>query len=374
MFIFFLSLFIDLGGSLHIRYIALAVLLFGLIPISIIKHKIFLNSISNPAVIFLFLIWPIAAAVIGLLKQAETGLVLQNILALLSFPFLVLFFSNFGTNTIVRGFTSSAIVMAVFVLVFWLMLYVDNSVAMAFAEYLSEREAGYFGVRELGGVSFPVVYFKATLFFVPAAIFLTFRSRPFLALLLVASLMAATSKTGAVVAGVIILYSYARRHPLFLLFLTALAIFSAFFGFLSGEFSSIVAVLFEDANTLDVRLGHLSSLIRLFAENPLDLLIGQGAGTLFYSSGVDELVNNIEIDHLNSLRKFGILWFVPFVLFILYIIRWCKKNNRSLLAVVLLVSFIISGTNPVLLTLMFLSILAFSYVELSRPSVTLKNR
>ena len=374
LFIFFLCLFIDLGGSLNFRYISLMVLLLILIWTLISKPQTFLSYISSPVIIFLFLVWPLVAALNGVLRQADAGLIFQNILALLSFPFLVVFFSNFETNTIVRSFTSAATILAAFVLIFWLMLYTDNAMAQSLAEYLSEREAGYFGVRELAGVSFPVVYFKATLFFVPAAIFLIFRASPFAALLLVAALMAATSKTGVVIAGLIILINLARRQPFFLLFLTALGLVAIFFSFLGGEIKEIVYALFEDANTLDVRVGHWDSLLTLFAENNLDFLVGQGAGTLFYSSGVDDLVNNIELDHLNSLRKFGVVWFIPFLVFVFSTVYVCYMENRVLLATALAVSFVICGTNPVLLTLLFLSILAFSYVELMRVYVASKNR
>lgn len=366
LFLFFLCLFVDLGGGLHLRYFSLISLLLILVLMLVSKPKIAAVYISNPAILVLFVVWPLFSSLIGFFKQADTGLILQNILALLSFPFLVVFFLNFETNTIVRSFTSAATVLGVFVLIFWVMLYANSSMALSVAEYLSEREVGYFGIRELVGVSFPVVYFKATLFFVPAAIFFIRRARLFPALLLVAALMAATSKTGAVTAGLIVLIGIARRRPFFLLFLVIVGLMLIFLSPLGDKFKEIIFALSTDANTLETRVDHWDSLLALFAENPLDFLVGQGAGTMFYSSGADDFVNNIELDHLNSLRKFGAVWFFSFFVFVLGVVYASYKGDKTSIAIALAVTFVICGTNPVLLTLLFFSILAFAYGDLMR--------
>ena len=41
-------------------------------------------------------------------------------------------------------------------------------------EFLLNPRMGYFGIKNIGGVLFPGVYFRATLFFVPAFVFYLF--------------------------------------------------------------------------------------------------------------------------------------------------------------------------------------------------------
>ena len=363
LYVFFLCLFIDLGGELYFRYISLAILFFVLIQKLILQPGTFVRYFLDPIILCLFVIWPIISCLIGLSHGADQNLAIQNILALSTFPLLLAFFSGFDTYIVVRSFTLAAATLAIFVIFFWLLLYINNPIALASAQYLTDSEAGYFGIRGLSGVEFPVVYFKATLFFVPAVVFSISQSRLSFSLILLGALMAATSKTGAIVAGLLLFVSIGRRRPFLMLFLLLLGLALLFYKSLDDEFRSIIFALFTDEYTLNIRLDHWNSLLELFSHNPLYLLFGQGAGTLFYSSAVGGLVNNIELDHLNSIRKFGLIWFIGFFIFVSNIGYRNYRNNRIILAIALLVSFVVCGTNPVLFTLLFFSILAFSHIE-----------
>ena len=104
----------------------------------------------------------------------------------------------------------------------------------------------------------------------------------------------------------------------------------------------------------------------MLAEHGLQVQIGQGAGTVFYTTGADDFVNNIELDHLNSIRKFGIFWFAGFTLFVFGVIWGSRRVHDVALASALTAAFVVCGTNPVLLTLMFFSILAICYVAVMR--------
>jgi hypothetical protein len=370
LFLFFFCLFFDLGGALYVRHFALLILMGVVLHTLLASPKMFFAPFLNLSILALFLAWPMMSAYIGFYKAANGGLIVQNILALVSFPILIIFFSNFTVEDIVNGFTRAATLLGFVVLALWVLLYFDNSLAHVVADEFSEREAGYFGIREMSGLSFPVIYFKATLFFVPAIVLLLQNDKFLCVIVLLSALMAATSKTGVVVAALAILISIFKRKSSFMLVSGVLIFLGVFLVLVAVYFDAVIYALFTDENTLMTRVGHWGSLSSMFLDNPSYFFMGQGAGTEFYSMGAGEFVNNIELDHLNSIRKFGLIWFAGFVLFVYGVIRENQKIHKTGLAAALMVAFVICGTNPVLLTLMFFSILAFSYVAAKRESIS----
>ena len=365
IFLFFFFLFVDLGGVLYLRNFALVILMGVLLITLLSSPSVFFAPFLRLPILVLFVIWPLVAVYLGFYREAESALVIQNILALASFPILIIFFSNYEIETIVTAFTTAATMLGVVVLLFWVLLYFDNSVAHVVADTLSEGEAGYFGVREISKINFPVVYFKATLFFVPATILLIRKNRFFQVMILLAALMAATSKTGFIIAVLAVWFSIFRRQ-------SSVVIFSALFLSvavitLTGIYSNeVIYALFTDEGTLVTRVDHWDSVLNLFLKNPSYFFVGQGAGTIFYSTGAGDFVNNIELDHLNSIRKFGVLWFIGFALFVIVVIWKSRRVHGVALAPALAAAFVVCGTNPVLLTLMFFSILAICYVAVTR--------
>jgi hypothetical protein len=111
-----------------------------------------------------------------------------------------------------------------------------------------------------------------------------------------------------------------------------------------------------EGSTVQVRIGHLYSILELFSGNPLELLFGFGLGTEFYSEGVGQYVTNIELDHLNCIRKYGLIWSGAFFGIVLYTsIRSIKSYNKEIrvLGICLISAFIVAGTNPVLISPIF---------------------
>lgn len=365
LFLFFFCLFFDLGGALYLRNFALAILM-GVFLITLLSSPgVFFAPFLRLPILVLFVIWPLVAVYLGFYRGAESALVIQNILALVSFPILIIFFSNYEIETIITAFATAATMLGVVVLLFWVLLYFDNSLAHVIADSLSEGEAGYFGIREISGINFPVVYFKATLFFVPATILLIQKNRFFQVMILLAALMAATSKTGFVIAALAVWISILRRQSSVVIFV-ALFLTGVVITLAGIYFNEVIYALFTDEGTLITRVDHWDSLLNLFLENPSYFFVGQGAGTVFYSTGADDFVNNIELDYLNSIRKFGIFWFVGFALFVFGVIWGSRRVHGVALASALAAAFVVCGTNPVLLTLMFFSILAICYVAVMR--------
>ena len=73
-------------------------------------------------------------------------------------------------------------------------------------------------------------------------------------------------------------------------------------------YNYFVNALTGKSATTIVRIKHFESVIQLFSDNPRFIITGQGLGTRFYTSGFGRLADNIEIDHINTIRKFGFIW------------------------------------------------------------------
>jgi hypothetical protein len=121
----------------------------------------------------------------------------------------------------------------------------------------------------------------------------------------------------------------------------------------------------NDSTTVNVRAGHLESLLALWRERPANLLFGFGLGSTFHSAGAGDVVSNIEIDHFNVVRKYGLFWALAFFAWVLrtawMAIRDARVDVRGL-GWALLAGFVVAGTNPVLISPVFF---LFLFVTLS---------
>jgi hypothetical protein len=111
-------------------------------------------------------------------------------------------------------------------------------------------------------------------------------------------------------------------------------------------------------------MGHYHSIMDVFSRNPNYLLIGQGAGTSFFSSGESDYVRNIEIAHLDGIRKFGLPWFLGFSSLVFYS-SWRLIGTKEMEArgfgFALVSMYIAGGTNPVLFSPLFIILLTLCY-------------
>ena len=90
----------------------------------------------------------------------------------------------------------------------------------------------------------------------------------------------------------------------------------------------IIFVQGEEANL--VKFGHISSYLHLFDEQPLVLLIGQGLGGGFYSSGFKEITYMTEITYLELIRFFGVPLFIIIMLFLFYPLYFYHRNKNHI--------------------------------------------
>ena len=115
-----------------------------------------------------------------------------------------------------------------------------------------------------------------------------------------------------------------------------------------------------------VKIGHMNSYITLFKSHPLVLFLGQGAGSLLYSSGFGNYVPQTEWSYVEMLRMFGVFGFI--LLLILYLFpayKIWKQRQCMPIAMPFIIGYLFyllnAGTNPLLLGSNGMLVLLISY-------------
>jgi hypothetical protein len=244
--------------------------------------------------------------------------------------------------------------------------------AQAILTVLQIEGNGYFGTRTLGPITIPNVYFKATLYLVPAFTWFLYRLQYRKAWLCLGALALAFSRSGVLIC-VLVLFLYTfiaapLRGRLILV----------------GAVAALVAVVWQYADLLQIgfvldmyldvlagrgdsaseRSGHFQSILALLSNDSMVFWLGQGAGVMFYSSGVNAYVATIELDHLDAIRQFGFAWFIGFSAVVAYVSGLGRTlagaEMRGARAAVVS-AFFAAGTNPVLINPLFSILLVASY-------------
>jgi hypothetical protein len=175
----------------------------------------------------------------------------------------------------------------------------------------------------------------------------------------------------SIICFIALLFAGTRACMLSAIFLTVLMIIIRLYKFKSksGKLASLIMIclsviysyslIYELLNdkgeeSLQIKSGHLSSYKKLVAEHPLILVLGEGAGSRFYSEGFGEETAQTEWSYAELIRWFGLFGagiFMFIYLLPLYIVYRKRKILPYSLPVQAGYSFylLIAGTNPLLL-------------------------
>lgn len=89
-------------------------------------------------------------------------------------------------------------------------------------------------------------------------------------------------------------------------------------GYIDSIWASFRETFIEKGSLSDsVRLGHLDGLIESYKRNPINIFIGTGMGSSFYSYGSNSYANSIELSYLDLFRQMGIVFFMAFMYFLI---------------------------------------------------------
>lgn len=335
IFIFIL----DTGGWLNAR---LPVLLAFLL-LMIVKNRINFNL--RPTIAWVVML---AAIIPSLIVGSNYGVdilsALPYIYPILIFPILYIIFNSLRINEmdlVSAGFLFSILIVALF-----FGSLVGNSTVLSLLDFLANEPSAGFFKEKATFLNIPVqgIYFKATLLLTPIGL-LAYTRRQWVAFFLILSaLMIAQSKTGIfLLIFFCSLMDFKRMNLVRYLTLTVVAL------------STILLIFSIEALYEDILLGlvtrslHFVSIYETFSNSWSGLFTGFGAGSTFYSYGFQEYTDDSEISQLEVLRRYGIVFLLIFCYFYIYGILRLLKNNNKPLAMALILFFVVSASNPVLL-------------------------
>jgi hypothetical protein len=386
----------DTGGALGLKNAA-----FFILGVSAVRTLKYLN-LSSPEVIggmLLFVVWPCWALLFGAVRNGDMRVGASQVTPFLFGLVLTLVVCAFDRCRPLRLLYSCLFSLAIVVITSFALIYLlpDNPVSsglFSVLEALHERE-GYFGMQAFGDIQVPIIYFGSALFLVPAFVYYLFVGRLLRAEVTLLAIGLTFSKAGITIALVFgVFYSISlffsrhgsaerERATSFMrsrlrksLAVVALVGGAAGLFLLVPAFSGQIRDAWTgESDTALVRIGHFQSVIDLFRAHPSYLVIGQGVGVPFYSLGESAYVQNFEIDQLNVIRKFGLPWFIGFSAVVFYsaykLIRKGRTEERAF-GWALVSIYFAAGTNPVLLSPLFIIVMTLSYFaqkgQLERPS------
>lgn len=386
----------DPGGTFGLKYVAF----FFLCVSAVWALKYFeLSSLEILAGLLLFVVWPCWALLLGTVRKGDMTVAITQVTPFLFVLPLTLLLPVVNRRTPLRLFYACLLSLAIFVAISFGVIFLmpNSAVGPRMFEALGslQEQEGYFGSERMGDVAVPVLYFRSTLFLVPACVYFLFTEKVWRAGITFLALGLAWSKSGmfiTLVFGLIFLVlkltsraaasrgrtSSATRPtmlgtllPVVLLSGIALFVLLSFPGF----FDIISDTAAGESETAQVRIGHYHSIKDLFARHPDYLLIGQGAGTSFFSSGESDYVRNIEMAHLDGIRKFGLPWFLGFSALVFYS-SWrlikTKEMEAQGFGFALVSMYIAGGTNPVLFSPLFIILLTLCYFA-QRPRLEISS-
>lgn len=109
----------------------------------------------------------------------------------------------------------------------------------------------------------------------------------------------------------------------------------------------------------NVKLGHIKSYFNHF--KTMNLLIGDGLGTSFYTEGFKSHAYITELTYFEMFRRFGVFGFSILLIWLLYPLKVLYKNKEILSWYP--VYLMAAGTNPLLFSSTGMLLLVFVYAE-----------
>ena len=364
---------VDMGGGWWIKYMSTFVA----------TGYVFLNAgrlhfERGPLLIvaLVFGIGPAWALANGIVSGGDLSVATTRVTPFFVGIIYYLLLSRGGSRLALRVFFRAALGLAAItiVLIIGLFLAPEFLPLAATFDYLKTLDdiQGKFGRRAIGPIVWYSIYFKATLFYVPAFVYYLYRERFVYSAVLFVALTLSVSKSGILLCGLFTVWFVLTHGSLrvqagavgMVAGLVATALYVVDVEVTMAYANYFIETVTGEAETSQIRIGQLESFVDLMGENPTYLLWGQGVGTAFYSAGKGEVTYNIELAHIDTIRQFGLLWFIAFSLCVAYVaLRLIRRRSRidNGVGYATVSIFVAAGTNPLLITPLFMMLLATCY-------------
>lgn len=337
----------DLSGHFGIRSVFVFPSAFYLL---VRNFKDFKDNNKFIYLIALFIIFPLLGFFRTFLTSIPNEFATSQLMATLQMPFLYICLKNVRGKVLLKIFVNSLFAIQVIAIILFFGGLIGNTFLTNIIHLLGTPfDGSYFGFLRIGNFTLPQIYFKSTLFFVFTAVYFFSKKNYTKSLISISVLVLSVSKAGAVLAffGILILI-VKRRKIKDLLFITIGFLLILYFG--DSYYQNYMKL--SDSYTLKVRVLQWSWFKLWIFKNPFEFLLGMGLGRSINIPNYG-IATAIELEHLDVIRKYGVLWFITILYSIFSIVRksFCKKNFGITIAYIM--TFIAVGTNPVFITSLF---------------------
>lgn len=361
-FLLFLFL-LDTGGWLHVR---LAVVTIFMLQYLIRSKSAFKRGVLLAWLILMLLMTPsLYNAYVGGVEVVRSVL---YIYPLLVFPIFYIVFTSI--NVTMDTFLVGMRFFGFFVVTFFLLRVYQPSLVEGFVQILqSDASIGFFDRKTAFlGPWMPVVYFKATLIMVPAAIIAFYKKRWKDFILFFAFLVVAPSRTGVFVVMIFILIDLYKSKYIALLRSAFVLVIPIVVLILVKDFAKLF-VFIMDAGAAP-RLLHFPAVWNYFSERPMYFLFGGGPGSTFFTEAFIFQENrgwtdDSEISQLEVLRRYGIFFTAYLLVLFKKVSRMTRSKGFSEISYALWSYFLVAASNPVLLSTPAIVFYSIALVELS---------
>ena len=381
---FIFSNVIDMAGNIGIKYASSILLLFY---IAFHWRSIRLSKFELISLLTFAFFFPFLSLFIGFVDGASINSIFVPLPIILTLPLIYFALKIMPSKQIINYLFSTLYFLATVVIIANILAFLFPSIfssLIPLLELIFSNIDLYQGTRTDALVG--KVYPRATLFFVAAGIYYFFIGNLFRFFVLLFALILAVSKSGVLILTMLMLFKIQKKFLFSYGFIIFVSIFITL-GFLTNliypnYYDVLISLFIGQSETANLRIQHAVSFLDYFDQNWSSLFFGQGVGTSFFTLGTNSFEMNIELDHLETIRRYGLIWAVAFYATVLLIsfrlIFMNKDTSNSAIGIALFAGFLAAGTNPVLISPPFMILLVGAYgalnisnIKCSQPNLSL---
>lgn len=351
-------LLIDIGGAFGFKYFGMSILHVWAIIFLIFKK--FPKRILLDLYLFTFFI---LTSLYSALKGVPPSAIYSQVSFIFFFPFLILGL-NLKRNILISYFIQIVFIGSLIIIGTFLLILLLPNAYKFFNNFANIYRLGYLGFKP-GYEDIPNVYYRWSMWLIPTLLYLI-GGRIFY-FIIVGIAVCLTLSTGIIVFCIIgsiliLLISYNDKMLQYKYVLCLGLLFTVIILIMDQNHTfhmlaqNVFSKLSLQSISTSIKIGHIIGIWEAMKTSPLNLLLGMGAGSEFYSPGYDAFTINVEISHFNFFRQYGIFGTSIFLLYIFYIIFNLYKTDffGKKWAVGLLMLFFAAGTNPLLTSPIFI--------------------
>jgi hypothetical protein len=316
---------------------------------------------------FLLGIFPLFQLLKGYVLYDPNEFVVSQFMSTFQMIFLYISLKNVDGNKLLNEFLNSIFIVQICVLVLFLGGLLGNPILTYIIHFLGVPfNGGYFGFLLVDGYTVPQIYFKSTLFYIFPTIYFFSEKKYIKSLISIITLVLALSKAGSVLALFGILILIIKRKKIYDFFF--ILIFILLIGFFGESYLNNYLEL-KDSYTLYVRDMQIRWFQNWIFTEPIDFIFGMGLGSNVKIPGFG-IASALELDHLDTIRKYGFLWFIIIIIILFkIIIKSFSLKNHFGITIAFIMTFIGVGTNPLFLTSLFF-IITFIIYKLNHEQIS----